>query len=579
MNNVTACPLDCYDACRIIYDNEKIKPSKKGYTQGFLCSHMNRYKEYETIKTPRYRGKEVTLDEAVDILKDILKKCKRDEILHYKGSGNFALMQDVTEHFFASFGAVLTDGSLCDSAGEAGILEGRGSNKNISLQEIKKSDVVIFWGRNPHTTSSHILPLVKDKTIIVIDPIKTKMAQIADIFIQIKPHRDIYLAMLLCRFLYIQYDIDEEFMKEYASEFEDFYELTQTIRIKAALEDMGISLGDIGDILECVTGKKVVVLCGVGVQKYKNGADVLRAIDAFGVFLGLFSKEGCGISYLGNSKDGIDSPFNNKKAKRVSKVDTEFSNYKTVFIQGANPLLQMPSTLRVKESISKVEDIVYFGLYENQTSKVADLVIPAKNFLCKNDIRTSYLHNAMLPMEKVKECKEGISEYELAKTLCHEFGIEIEDEDFYINHFKKFAKEDTDGLWYVKNREDIPYMDGFDTDNGEFAFLDEFEKKLDDEDGLFLITPKSDTSLNSQFKTKECVYIHPSLGFRQGETIKIYSPYGGVKLKVMLDESVREDCVLIYSGTEGVNNLTTSKHSYEGKNAIYQETKVKIKKG
>jgi hypothetical protein len=35
--------------------------------------------------------------------------------------------------------------------------------------------------------------------------------------------------------------------------------------------------------------------------------------------------------------------------------------------------------------------------------------------------------------------------------------------------------------------------------------------------------------------------------------------------------------VLIYSGTKGVNNLTSSKHSYDGKSAIYQENKVKIK--
>jgi anaerobic selenocysteine-containing dehydrogenase len=342
MNKLTACPLDCYDGCEIVYENNKIKALRNGYTQGFLCPHLNHYTKYETITKPRYKGKEITLKEALAILKEMLQNSKQDEILHYRGSGNFALMQEVTDHFFASFGATLTDGSLCDGAGEAGIIEGRGSNKNISAIEISKSEVVIFWGRNPHTTSSHLLPLIKDKTIIVIDPIKTKIANMADIFVQIKPHCDLEFVMLLSRFLHIQYDIDEEYLDKYGSEYEDFYELTQSIRVKASLDEMGATLGQIGDILEAVVGKKVTIICGVGIQKYSDGADVMRGIDAFGVMLGLFGKEGCGVAYLGDSREGIDSPFYTK-APRVSKVDTEFSKFKTVFIQGANPLSQMPN--------------------------------------------------------------------------------------------------------------------------------------------------------------------------------------------------------------------------------------------
>ncbi len=203
MQAITACPLDCYDACSIVYSEGKLKGLDSGHTNGFLCPHMNHYSSYKNIATPRYNGKEISLDEALTILTKMLKESKKDEILHYRGHGNFALMQEVTDHFFSSFGATLTDGTLCDGAGEAGIIEGRGSNKNMSMSEIAKSDVVIFWGRNPHATSSHLLPLIKDKIIIVIDPLKTKIAKMADLHIQIKPHADLYLAMLLSRFVYI----------------------------------------------------------------------------------------------------------------------------------------------------------------------------------------------------------------------------------------------------------------------------------------------------------------------------------------------------------------------------------------
>ena len=576
MNSITACPLDCYDACEIVFDGNELKGLKSGHTQGFLCPHLNHYKKHAVIDKPRYKGKEITLDEALLKLKEILRSSEKERVLHYRGSGNFALMQEVTDHFFASYGATLTEGSLCDGAGETGIIEGRGSNKNMPLHEVAKSDVVIFWGRNPHTTSSHILPLIKDKTVIVIDPVKTKIAKTADMHIQLKPHTDIFLAMMLSRFLHIENSCDTKFLEKYASEYEDYYELTQNIRIKSILDYIDVSLGKIGDVLSLLKDKKVAIVCGVGIQKYSDGVDIMRAIDAFAVMLGLFGKEGCGVSYLGSSRDNITSPFNTN-ALRVSKVDTEFSDYDSVFIQGANPLSQMPDSLRVKESIKKVKNIVYFGLYENETSEIADLIIPAKSFLYKDDIRTSYSHNVISFMPKVKEGKSGISEYDLSAYLCREFSIGIESEEFYIKHFKNFSIQRIDGSWYVENRDEVPYKEGFDTDDGEFVFLDEIDSEIDeDKEEFYLITCKSQKSLNSQFNREESVYLNDSLGFNEGELVTITSANGSVELKVKHNNDLREDCILIYSGTKGVNNLTSSKHALYTKSAIFQENKVKI---
>ncbi len=575
MNKNTACPLDCFDACEIVYLNDKITPKKSGHTKGFLCAHLNHYKNFSHITKPRYNGEEITMDEALLKLKEMLRDSKKDEILHYKGNGNFGLMQDVTSHFFASYGATLTDGSLCDGAGEAGIIEGRGSNKNMPLSEISKSEVVIIWGRNPHVSNSHLLPIIKDKKIIVIDPIKTKIAKSADLYIQIKPHSDLLLALMLNRFLHIYMSYDEEYLKSFASEYEDYYELTQSLRIKDTLDFIDVTLGQIGDILEIIKDKKVAIVCGVGVQKYRDGAEVMQAIDAFGVNLGLFGKEGCGVAYLGNSKEAINSPFN-LKARKVSKVDTKFSNFKTLFIQGTNPLSQMPDSFRVTKEISLVKNIVYFGLEENESSALAHLVIPAKSFLYKNDIRTSYSHNAIIDMPSVAECDYGISEYDLSAYLCSNFDIKLKSEVEYIEHFKSFRAESENDSWYVKGREDVPYKNGFDTDDGEFIFLEDLDKPKYVDNGFHLITSKSHKSQNSQFTREKNVYLNSSLGFKEGELVKISSSNGYVKLKVKINDDIRNDCILIYSGTKGVNALTTSHASFSGKSAAYQEEKVEI---
>ncbi len=577
MSSITACPLDCYDACSIVYDKGMLQGNlEHELTQGFLCPHLNHYSAHEPITTPRYKGKAISLDEAIDILTRSIKESEVSKILHYRGHGNFGLMQGVSDYFFAKLGATLTSGTLCDGAGEAGILEGRGSNRHLDLEQIKKSEVVIVWGRNLHVSNSHLLPYLKGKKVIVIDPIKTKIAAQADHHIQLKPHGDLFLALLLSRFVVINDVEDIDFLEQRTEDFQEFYELTQTVRIKSVLESIDVTLGDIGKVLELVSGKKTVILVGVGVQKHREGAAVLRAIDAFAAVLGLFGKEGCGVSYLGSSQEGIENPFV-LKSKTVPKATADFATYDLVFVQGANPLNQMPSSAWVKERFAQAKSTVYYGLYENETSEAADLVIPTCNFLQKSDIRSSYGSNHILQMPQVMECSSGISEYDLVAQLCNSFDIALQSEQEYLDHFASFIDEKETGDM-VKGRETLAYENGFDTDDERFIFMDEFEFEYVNDGKLFLITCKSAKSLNSQFQREHYVYLHPELGFKEGEHVEVSSDVGHVVLEVKHDQRLRKDCVLIHSGVHGVNNLTPSYVSYEGNSAVYQDKKVEVKR-
>lgn len=577
MQKITACPLDCYDACSVIVDEGKLKGNPEHpYTNGYLCPHLNHFWKHDRIVHPRLHGETVTMERALEHLETLVRDAKEGNgILHYRGAGNFGLMQGVTDHFFASIGATLTDGSLCDGAGEAGIVEGRGSNRVLPPEQIAASEVVMVWGRNIPVTNSHLLPFLKGKKLIVVDPVRTELAERADIHIQIRPGGDLYYALLLARFIIIEGMQDEEYLDEYGEEYEEFYELTQTVRIKAILDKIGLSLGDIGSVLECFQSKKVAILTGVGVQKYRHGDEVLRAIDAIGVLLGLFGKEGCGVGFLGSSSMGIPSPF--ARARHFEpKPTADFSDYDLVFVQGANPAAQMPDSQRVTDSLGKAGHLVCFGLYENETTQMAELVIPAKTFLEKADIRTAYGHNAMLQMPVCEQGRVGISEYELAARMCSAFDVGIESEQHYLDYFAAFGEAEN-GKMVVKERAALPYAEGFDTDDGQFLFLEEYDADFDMEEGYFLITPKSPRSLNSQFERESSVFMHPSCGFEEGTLLELCSESGSVTLPLRHDDRLLSDCVLIYSGTPGVNNLTPSLLSYAGKNACYQANKIEVK--
>jgi anaerobic selenocysteine-containing dehydrogenase len=593
MTEGTACGLDCYDACNIIHEEGKLKGDKDHPAgNGALCAVLNKYMDKtERITKPRVGGKEVSMEEALAAVAEALKEEKN---LLWRGSGNVGVMQEVTDLFMEEIGGSLTKGSLCDGAGAAGIEEGRGVNRTLPLEQIEKAEVVVVWGRNITVTNSHLMPYLEGKKLIVIDPVRTEIAKKADIFLQITPRTDYYIAIMIARFIFMEDSEAKEWMEEFAPDFEDFYDYTREHRIKAILEYIDMDLGDFGRVLNYLRDRRVVFLIGTGVQKYSTGSYTLHAIDSLAAVLGLFGREGCGVSYLGNSKLGFVNPFENA-CKRVGKVDTEFSAFDTVLVQGGNPAESMPDSNRVRAELEAVKNLIYFGLYENETSKLAKIVIPAKTFFEKEDVRLSYGHQYVTPMKKIKESEIGISEYDFTKYLFDTFGFSgLESEEYYINAWLSQCNEH-EGRLVSPAYESLPYHEGFGEDgDDEFEFIEDYyddfintkrftkyrkqSKKKPKDEMLWLITPKSSKSINTQFGRDNRVQLNPVHGFLDGEKVKVSSAHGEHIFEVKCSEYLRGDTALITSNTIGVNYLTPSIISEEGESACYQEVKVMIEK-
>jgi anaerobic selenocysteine-containing dehydrogenase len=591
----TACPLDCYDACAITCDPERVDslvatPSHP-VGNGALCIHMNRnFPRSRKLSSARVGGREVELEEALDAAAEAIGDGKT---LLYRGSGNLGVMQSVSNLLIERVGGTLTHGSLCDGAGQAGIEAGRGVHRQLPLSQIAKADVIVVWGRNLTVTNSHIMPFIEGKKVVVIDPVRTPIARKAHLHIQLKPRSDFYLAIMLARFIIMEDAQNDEWLERMGLDIEDFYDFTRSFRIKAILEYMGLSLDDMGDLLNYLQSGRVVFLVGNGVQKYSIGHYVLWAIDSLAATLGLFGEEGCGVSYLGMSRLGFDDPFA-VKVPTVSAVDTPFHDFDTVLVQGANPAESMPDTARVLESLSKVRKLIYFGLYENATSRLADIVIPAATFLEKNDLRLSYGHHIVTPMPAIADSAGGISEYDFCNAILTRLGKErLESEESYLNRWLKQCRREGE-YYHLPSHEEIPYRDGFGEDGDEeFEFIDDFDddfedirrfrkagrvKSEEDREDFYLVTPKASHSLNTQFAKSSYVHLPPSAGFVEKERVRVFSDYGSSEFEVRVDDSLRDDTVLIYAGSEGVNFLTPSIVSQEGGNACYQEVKVRLER-
>lgn len=420
LNNKVACPMDCYDACQAEIIDENIKGSKEHKTtNGKICVNFANLLKEENLKSSIFEGKEISLKESLDILVDKLKNTKPEKTLFYKGSGNIGVMQNATKNFFTQYGSTLTKGSLCDGGGGAGIEAGRGNVINPPLQKLLDADIIIVWGRNFSVTSSHMYNLIKDKTFVTIDPVCTDIAKKSKIHMQINPKTDHELALLFTRFAYMQDLEDNEFIEEFGSGADWFFDVARNRPIVSYESTTGVSLTLVNEFFDLIEGKSVAIMLGLGVQKYFEGAQITRCIDSFAAYMGYHKKEAGGVWYLSDSAFGYENQFEIKGTnKKVSIPTVDFSSYDLVFIQGANPVVSAPNTQKVIDGLKK-SFVVYFGTALNDTCEYADLIIPSCSFLSKKDVRLSYGHElksishevkvAINPINKVVSTHENIN--------------------------------------------------------------------------------------------------------------------------------------------------------------------------
>jgi anaerobic selenocysteine-containing dehydrogenase len=355
---------------------------------------------------------------------------------------------------------------------------------------------------------------------------------------------------------------DRDFIEEFGSGADWFFDISRNRPVVSYEATTGVPLSQVNAFFDLIEGKKVAIMLGLGVQKYFEGAQIMRCIDSFAAYMGYHKQEAGGVWYLSDSSYGYKKQFEIKGTnKKVSIPKADFGSFDLVFIQGGNPAVSAPNSAKVIEGLKK-SFVVYFGTTLNDTCEYADLIIPSSSFLSKKDMRLSYGHEFKAISDVVVPKNENtISEYELANYLLEKFNFDkLKDEDEVISYYENHK----------------PDLKDFNT----FEFIEEVEieplykdKTLDN---FYYITAKSKNSLNSQFAKDDFVYLHSSTNFKDNDNVLISSKYGSAEFTVKINDDIKSDCVFLFAGNKNANYLTPFDEDESSNSAMYQEVLVEI---
>lgn len=628
------CTLDCADCCKFnVYvkndDIIKIEGDKEHpYTKGFICkkglAHLKRLNHSKRIYKPLIKindkWKEIEFDEAINIMVKKLSYYKSKfgskSILYYEQYGNGTVLKSIGEKFFNFYGGVsLSKGGPCWSAGIAAQKLDFGDSRSHSLEDMLNSKNIFVWGKNPANTTIHTMQMIKmakekGSKIIVIDPIETATAKLADKYIKIKANGDKALALAMAQIIIKNKLYGEKYIKLYVNGFEEYKSYILSLNIKDLSKECGVEISTIEELVKLYCQKYSTILLGFGMQKYKNGGMTIRLIDALGAITGQIGFSGGGVNYANKvypkilNTDPYDSEkFSSNRYYHTNEIsefiekcnlgNTYYKNdifinhednkgdyelnipIKMAIITKSNLLNQLANINNLKRALSKVEFKVCFDMFITDTVKECDLFIPVTSQLESEDLLFSSMMNPYLVYnEKILEPQEKLmDEYyffmEVAKRLKMSNYPIVTKKEYLEKVIYPLKNINSDiSLEYLKNNyftlhKDVAWSDkNFVNESGKFEIIncEEIKKfeanKYKDISKLRLLTNHGRDSLSSQHFMDDdgiaIAYINEKeakrFNINNNEIIYLKSENGQIKVKINIDKSIGDNIVMMFVG-------------------------------
>ncbi|MEH7490984.1 molybdopterin-dependent oxidoreductase [Neobacillus niacini] len=426
----SACPLNCWDSCgfQVTVENDKVikvegDPSHP-ITKGKICGRgrmlETRTNSPERILYPlkKVNGefKQISWDQALDEIAYLLKQIKEEygstAVLHSHDYANNGILKNLDQRFFNAYGGVTElYGSLCWGAGIEAQKWDFGDAYAHEPEDVLKSKNIVIWGRNVARTNMHFYEKLleakkKGAKIYVIDPLFNATAKIAEEYISVKPGMDGLLAAgIIKEILHLGLE-DRAFIKHYSYGFEELEKLIEDISLEKISEMTEVSIERIQLLAKVFVDKPTSTFMGLGLQRYKNGGNTIRLIDALAAVSGNIGIPGGGANYanlqVGQSFDIPNLTLSSQKEKHrqfsimkqaeevLSATDPEI---KMIVVTCGNPLTQVPDSSIVEKAFSSVSKLVVIEQFMTDTARLADYILPTTTSFEEEDLYYSSMYH------------------------------------------------------------------------------------------------------------------------------------------------------------------------------------------
>ncbi len=639
IHRLSTCALDCPDACSVLVtvDPSTNRATKiqgdpnHAVTQGFLCAkvthYLDRVNHPARLLTPLRRTgpkgagqfEPISWDEALDAIASNLKRIAAEygpeAILPYSYGGTMGILNGagMDRRFFHRLGASRLDRTICSEPGTIAMNNAIGTRIGPAPEQFAEAKLIIAWGANVLSTNVHLWPFIvearrRGAKLYVIDPIRTKIATLADRHFAPYPGSDLALALGLIHILIRDGLTDNDYIAQYTEGFESLATLAAGYTTERTEQLTGIPAADIELLArDYATTKPSAIRLNYGVQRSQRGGRAVQAIAMLPALTGAWRDAGGGLSLSTTGAFEFNRPALERpdlqqiplgrearllNMSQIGKVLSKTDNppVKSIIVYNSNPAAIAPNQSLVHQGFAR-EDLftVVIDHFVTDTARFADIVLPATMFLEHDDLYLAYGHYhlqfAMAAATPPAGCRSNV---EIFRALAQRMGFT---EPCFSDTTKQMVSALLDtpspflqGITHERlaaehsirlNVPSAPFAEGgFRTATGrcnlsaaDLDYTPPEESRLgilSGRYGLELVSSKNHDSVNSTFGNRADVDGQTSVvqitsldaekrGIADGQAVEVYNDRGSIRLTASVGDFTRPGVVRAPMVRWGVN--------------------------
>jgi formate dehydrogenase major subunit len=475
-----------------------------------------------------------------------------------------------------------------------------------SFDDIEAAQVALLIGVNP--TQGHPVvgarikqAAIKGLKLVTADPRRIELADYGEVHLGMRPGTNAALLNGLAHVVIRDGLVDERFVAERTEGYDALAELVAAYTPEAVEEITTVPAADLVAAAHLyASAERACILWGLGVTEHRYGSECVRLICNLALLTGNVGRPGSALlplrgqnnvqgssdhgalpdtftDYRHVSDESVASAFEERwgvtmKREAGMKIPEMFDaavggSLKAMYIFGEDVAQTDPNTEHVVHALESLDFLVCQDIFENETTKYADVILPASSFLEKTGTFTNAERRVQLVEAANDPPGSAKTDFEILTTvsraLGHEMGYETPSDvmDEIAELTPRYAgirheRLGRGGLqWPVApDGTDTPilYEREFELPGGRGQFAPLPYKPpgdaADEEFPLILVTGRRLEHYNAGTMTRrtgnltlmsaDWLEVHPddaaALGLTEGETVTLRSRRGQVKLPVQI---------------------------------------------
>jgi formate dehydrogenase len=321
---------------------------------------------------------------------------------------------------------------------------------NYTRGDFEHCDVAVFLGKNPW--QSHSIPrarvtlkeIAKDpnRTMIVIDPRRTKTAQLADIHLQVRPGTDAWLLAAMVAVLVEENLVDSDFIANHTNGIDEVKQAVAGIDVAAYCTRAGLDPDEVRRAVRIIAAADAVAsMEDLGVQMNRHSTLVSYLHRLVWMTTGNLGKQGTQYipQVLVPMVSGVvkrNSPVTNAPVigglipcnlipdEILADSDDRF---RAMIVEAANPAHSLADSKRMREALSSLDTLVVIDVAMSETAALADYILPASTQFEKAEatfFNFEFPENAFHLRPRLFEAPEGpLPEAEIHSRLVEKLGV------------------------------------------------------------------------------------------------------------------------------------------------------------